>query len=500
MARRHTPLLPVLLWGAGVVMSPAWADEPACQMLAQSGLFAQTTVQSAVYKPADAALRLPAWCEVSGVISATPGSQVAVVYRLPDGWNGKFIGFGGGGWAGNTLLATAVPALAKGYATAQTNAGHDSRTAFDTSWAKGNPVAMTDFAHRAVHQMTVTGKQVVARHYGRPARRHYFQGCSTGGRMGMMESQRYPQDYDGIIAGAPVYSLLVQTSGLVRNRLFRAPGAAISAEQLKRVNRAAVAACDAGDGLEDGIVTDPRSCAWDPSALQCKAGENAASCLTPTQVATLRQAYSDIRNADGVVGNYGLTKGGEGGWSRFVQATPAGAPDASNGGLGELTVYMFGREDHDLSTFDPFRDQAAVHRTPFAREYEAASTNLSPFLKRGGKLLLWHGWDDPGPSALATIDYFERARKANQRSEGLQLYLAPGVYHCRGGPGADDFDMIEALDQWVESGKPPAFIPARNVQSGIERPLCPWPSLPAYKGTGDPKALSSFECRGPAAK
>ncbi|MFM1885700.1 MAG: hypothetical protein RL026_857 [Pseudomonadota bacterium] len=483
---------------AGLAVAPAIADEAGCRALAQPGVFKDTEVQATQWRSADPALKLPGYCEISGIVSAVPGSRVQVVYRMPEHWNGKMLGFGGGGWAGNTLLATAVPGLAKGYATAQTNAGHDSRTAFDTTWAKGNPVAMTDFSHRAVHLMTVTGKQVVQRYYGKLPQRSYFQGCSTGGRMGMMETQRYPQDYDGVIAGAPVYSLLVQTSGLVRNRLFREPGAAISPALLQRVNRAALAACDAGDGLEDGIVTDPRSCAFSPASMQCKPGDAGEHCLSAVQVETLQKAYRDIRGADGVVGHYGLTKGGEGGWGRFVQSSPAGAPDASNGGLAELTVYMFGREDHDLASFDPARDQAAVHRTPFAKEYEATKTDLSAYLKRGGKLLLWHGWDDPGPSAHATIDYFSKARKANRNSDAIQLYVAPGVYHCRGGPGADDFDLIDAMDRWVESGTPPGPIPARNAQTGIERPLCPWPALPWYKGSGDPGQRSSFECRGPA--
>jgi feruloyl esterase len=482
------------LLGLGAVCR---ADEAACGRLSAPGLFASTTVTATAYKPADPALKIGPYCEVTGVVAAVPKSQVTVVYRLPENWNGKLLGFGGGGWAGNVALATAAAGLAKGYATAQTNGGHEVKTAFDTDWAKGNPVAMTDFSHRAVHVMTTTGKRVVARYYGKPSTRNYFQGCSTGGRMGMMETQRYPADYDGVIAGAPVYSLLVQTSGVVRNRLFRAPGAAISAAQMKLVNDAAVAACDAADGVKDGVITDQRVCGWDPAALQCKASDGGDHCLTATQVGTLRAAYADIRTAQGVVGNYALTRGGEGGWGRFIQSAPVGPPDASNGGLGDLTVYMFGRADYDLAAFDPLKDQAAVHRTAFAKEYEAAKTDLAPYLKRGGKLLLWHGFDDPGPSPFATIDYYQRAKQQNGAQSAIALYIAPGVYHCRGGPGADQFDLISALDNWVEKGEAPKSIPAKNDRTGDERPLCAWPALPYYKGTGDPKKLQSFECRGP---
>lgn len=476
----------------------ARADEAACQGLAAAAQVPGTTFAPAHWHPAQAAPKLPAYCELTGVASPVPRSRIGVVLRLPEGWNGKMVGFGGGGWAGNTVLSTAVPALAQGYATAQTDGGHESANGFDVDWARGNPVAMTDFAYRAVHEMTRTGKAVVTQYYGRHASRNYFEGCSTGGRMGMMETQRYPEDYDGVVAGAPVYSLLVQTTGLVRNRFFRAPGAAVSAAQLKMVNEAAVAACDAADGLKDGVVTDPRACGWDPGALACKAGETGEGCLTPAQVTTLRAAYADIRSPQGVVGNYGLTRGGEGGWGRFVQSTPQGAPDPMTGGLGALTVYMFGREDYDLNAFDPAKDQAAVHRTAFAREYEATQADLAPYLKHGGKLLLWHGFDDPGPSPYATIDYYQRAMKANGATAAIRLYVAPGVYHCRGGPGADEFDALAVLDHWVESGEPSASFPARNATSGAERPMCAWPALPYYQGSGDPKKLASFQCRGPA--
>ena len=258
-----------------------------------------------------------------------------------------------------------------------------------------------------------------------------------------------------------------------------------------------MAACVAADGVRDGVVTDPRSCGWDPGALQCKAGDSGDECLTGPQVDALRKAYSTIRSRDGVVGNYALTRGGEAGWNPFVQTLPTGRLDSSNGALGALTVYMFGRDDYDTAHYDPAKDQAAVHRTPFAKEYEATQADLAPYLKRGGKLLLWHGFDDPGPSPYATIDYYERAKQKNGADSAIRLFLAPGVYHCRGGPGADDFDLISALDQWVEKGMAPAIIPAKNARTGAERPLCPWPALPYYKG-GDSKQLTSFDCRGPA--
>jgi feruloyl esterase len=251
---------------------------PNCTDLTRPGLFPNTIVQTAVVVPADAKTGMPTYCEVTALISPVPGSKIAAVYRLPENWNGRMLGLGGGGWSGNTWLLLPVPGpgrtaslgLPRGYATAQTDGGHSSQVPTDVSWMRNNPAAITDFSHRAVHEMTVLGKQVVASHYGRAATKSYFQGCSTGGRMGLMEAQRYPDDYDGVVAGAPVYNLLVQSSTAVRDQIFKAPGAAIPVEQMKLVHEAVLSACDAKDGLKDGVLTDPRKCGWDPRSLQCK--------------------------------------------------------------------------------------------------------------------------------------------------------------------------------------------------------------------------------------
>ncbi|MET0281621.1 MAG: tannase/feruloyl esterase family alpha/beta hydrolase [Steroidobacteraceae bacterium] len=309
-----------------------------------------------------------------------------------------------------------------------------------------------------------------------------------------VKAQRYPSDYDAIIAGAPVYTLLTQTSPIIRDRIFKAPGAAIDAPLMQRVNSAALAACDKLDGLEDGIVTDPRRCKWDPVALQCPAGGSHAGCLAPPQVAALRQAYSMLPGNSGRVGNYPLTRGGELTWGAFVPSTP-GPRNAMSGSLGALRAPIFGNADYDAGQFEPARDQAQVHATPFAQEYEAANPDLGAFLKRGGKLLMWHGFDDGGPSPYATIDYFDAVQKTNGSDAAVRLFVAPAVAHCRGGPGADEFDLLGELEKWDAGGQAPSSIPARNARTGIERPLCPWPALPYYRGSGDPKSAASFACR-----
>jgi feruloyl esterase len=310
--------------------------------------------------------------------------------------------------------------------------------------------------------------------------------------MGMMETQRYPEDYDGVVAGAPVYSLLVQSSNTVRDQIFKAPGAAIPPAQLKLVNKAVLAACDATDGLKDGVISDPRRCSWDPKSLQCKGGAGGNDCLTPAQVEALNKAYRTVRTSAGVVGNYGLMRGSEVGWNPYVSTTP-GPRDALNGDLGDLIPLMFGASGFDPARFDIETQQAAIHHTPFAAQYEASSTDLSKFFARGGKLLLYHGWDDPGPSPLATIDYYERAVKANEGAD-LRLFVVPGMYHCAFGPGADTFDPLTAMEHWVEHGEAPEVMVATNRTAGFERPVCAWPKLPHYR-SGDPAKATSFECR-----
>src|SRR6185369_8333584 len=465
-SRAHWVLLGASLaatGAAGAAEAPgSGTPEQRCALLQGAAGFANTTISRAQRVLPDARANVPSYCEVVATISPVPGSKISGVYRLPDNWNGKMLGLGGGGWSGNITFQAANDGLRRGYAVAQTDGGHPETTSADPGWVRNNPVAVTDFAHRAVHETAVLGKQVVARYYGRAAERNYFQGCSTGGRMALMETQRYPDDYEGVIAGAPVYTLLTQTSNVVRDRILRAPGAEISVALMRKVNDAVLAACDKDDGLADGVVSRPYACKWDPSAMQCKAGADRASCLAQPQVKALREAYTTVKTKSGVVGNYGMTRGSEAGWNPFIPTLYATARTSINGSLGELVPLIFGTPDFYMSQFDIERDQAAVHQTPFAKEYEASSTDLSRFFKRGGKLIIWHGMDDPGPSALATADYVTRAVKENG-GDNLRFYGLPGVFHCGGGPGADQLDTLTALEQWIERAQPPGQLVARNT-------------------------------------
>lgn len=493
LATAASAALLIVATGAALRAQDAVAPADACSALTGSRAFAQTQITRAAMV-APAAGR-PAFCEVQGVIRAAEGSEVGVVYRLPEGWNGKLLALGGGGWMGNVTLQAASEGLTRGYATLQTDAGHTSGTGFDASaWAinadgSANQPKLEDFAHRAIHLMTERGKQVIAAYYGRSARRSYYQGCSTGGRMGLMEVQRYPQDFDGVIAGAPVYTLQTQTSAVLRTVAFDAPGARLLPAHLELVNKAVLAACDAADGAVDGVLRDPRQCAFDPGALQCAAGQSGENCLTAAQVTALRRVYAGELAPDGSVASYPLERGGETGWSRFVAATSAGDPGGNSGGLHALRGPLLGEPDFDLARFTA-GDVAKVRSSWLASVYEARQPDISAFANRGGKLILWHGFNDPGPSARGTVEYFEAATRATPRAaEAVRLFLAPGVAHCSGGAGPDRVDWLGALDRWVEQGTAPEELPASKANSPLAWNLCAYPKLPTGGADG------SYSCR-----
>ena len=485
--------------GVGVLVAGLFAATAAkaqagtgCAALTGKALGAHGTVLSAKDVAADPAKRLPAYCEVSAVLTPASGSRIGTVFRLPESWNGKILGLGGGGWAGNVTLAAAATGLQRGYATAQTDGGHPGTDLWNTDWAT-NPAAAADFSYRAIHETALAARQVVALRYGKPQTHAYYQGCSTGGRMGMMEAQRFPTDYDGIIAGAPVYTLQVQTSAMLRNQAFGAPGAALSVADLALVNAAVLTACDAADGQRDGIVADPRACRWDPRALACKPGQQAGQCLAPPQVAALRVAYDGVRAKDGSWAAFPLARGGETGWARFINAGGAGDVTRGGGMIG-LKPLLFGEAQVDMGHLTP-ADAAAARQSAFARDYEAGSPDIRAFAARGGKLILWHGWSDPGPSPTGTIDYYEAVRKAAPDTAGnVRLFLAPGVEHCGGGPGADQPDTLTALEAWVERGQAPATVVATRADGPMTRPLCPFPTRARYDGRGGVDDPRSYRC------
>jgi feruloyl esterase len=501
------------LSGGVLVMLPSGGvsavDGNSCAGLMAPGLFDHTTISSTRMVAADAAKKLPAYCEVTGTIAPESGSHIGVVYRLPAHWNGKMTGLGGGGFAGNITLEAAAPSLAEGYAVAQTDAGHPSPNGGDTSWilkAKGefNKPQMVDFAYRAVHLMTTIGKDVVAKYYGRAEDKAYFIGCSTGGRQGLMEVTRFPADYDGVVAGAPVSNLQVYTNATLRTQFFHKDKASdLTAAQVNAAHDAALAACDAKDGLKDGIITDPRMCKWDPAELKC--GKTAGgTCLTDKQVATVRNVYAGLSLGDGTVAADPLLRGGELNWLSRSIGTPK-MPLGMDALLGAKVVSYIMMKDpnYDVMSFDPKTDMSKIENSEGAKLLLVTNADLSAFVKRGGKLLLWHGFNDPGPSPLETIKYYEAVTRTNAPKSGgpagigasVRLFLAPGVYHCGGGPGPSAFDQANVIDDWVTTGKPPERIVAAKADAPLKRPLCPYPALPYYDGHGDVDNPQSFVCR-----
>jgi feruloyl esterase len=482
----------------------------ACEAMARPGAFANTVVSSAKIVPA--AGRTPAHCEVTGVASPVAGSKIGVVYRLPADWNGKIIGYGGGGWAGNMRIETAATDLARGYATLQTDGGHPSANAGDSTWvAPGgvvDEVALNDFAWRGVHTMTEVGKQVAAAFYGRPHQKAYFQGCSTGGRMALMEAQRFPDDYDAIIAGAPVYSLRVQLGEIYRDWIWAQPGAAITPQHIALVHDAVLAQCDKRDGVEDGVLTDPKACGFDPKTLACKAGQSGGQCLTPAQVLAFQRAYTPVTGRDGTPYIFAYAKGSEPGWvgALNISADPVRAAAVRN---LNLRAAMFGDPNFSFATFDAVRDTPRARSGAFAKYYEADNPDLKPFLAHG-KLILWHGLEDPLPSPFGTEDYWKRMQAAvgPAAAKNTAFFLEPGVLHCGGGPGVNSFDMVAALDTWVSQGAAPTRIVGIKVAGGppgapapatpapaMSRPVCAYPALPRYDGKGDANRPESFVCR-----
>jgi len=495
----------VPLFAALVLIAPtaASAQDPCAKVAELAKALPATTIVSSKPVAADAKEHLPAFCEVRATISPVSGSHVGAVYRLPMNWNGKVLGIGGGGFAGNLTLNAAANGLSRGYAVIQNDMGHESTGSLDPKFtikAPGQPnvEAIVDFGHRATHVATDVGKQLVSSYYGRAPQHAYWQGCSTGGRQGLAEIQRYPNDYDGVIAGAPVYTPLVYSNAILRVQAFhKNPASNLLPEHVPLIQKHLLAACDAKDGVADGILTDPRSCTWDPGELACKGGAS-ADCLTPAQVETVRRVYAGVKTKDGQWAAMPLMRGGEADWVNRMVGTKD-QPLGLNSVLGAPFMSYIVKNDpsYDVMSFDPERDMKALSNG-LAAEVHQQNPDISAFVGRGGKLLLWHGFNDPGPSPLSTIEYFDRVReKVPAAKDSVRLFLAPGVLHCGGGPGPDQFDALTAMERWVEQGMPPASMIATKANAPISRPLCPYPQVAKYKGTGDTNDAANFACVAP---
>ncbi len=477
------------------------SDDPACARLAQLALPAASitlaqTVAAGTFAGPPAAFtgrdlsafykNLPAFCRVVAVAKPSSDSEIKLEVWMPlavSGWNGKLQGIGNGGFAGVIDYLQMGAAMKKGYAATATDTGH-AGSAIDAAWALGHPEKVADFGHRGIHEMTRVAKAAVHAFYGKDAQRSYFVGCSDGGREALMEAQRYPADYDGILAGAPAnyWTTLLSTAVADTQALTLDPASFIPPAKIPAIGAAVVAACDALDDVRDGILNDPRQCHFDPASIQCKAGEDSEKCLTAPQAAALKKIYDGPHDEHVRAMMPGYLPGaedGQGGWGLWITL------------------------------------KAAEEKT--ASALNASDPDLRPFKARGGKLIVYHGWNDPAISALNTVNYYDSViAKMGQRDVDsfARFYMVPGMQHCDGGPGADSFGQVgrladsdpqhsvhAALEQWVEKGVAPSTIIATKYGTGeqeqqvkMTRPLCAYPRAAKYQGSGDTNDAANFTC------
>jgi len=407
------------------------------------------------------------YCEVTGAVGG-----VHFTLRLPTDWNGRYFQTGCGGFCGAAPIASCGQALTRGFAVAAEDSGHTG-TQGDGSWALDNHRAEIDFGYRSPHVTAQAGKALTERFYGRAPSYSYFQGCSTGGRQALSEAQRYPDDFDGIVAGAPaLYQnyLAPLSQGHLETVNRRADGTVILTQAKARVLAAAVLArCDGADGKVDGVVGNPDSCTVDPAVIQCPDGTDGATCLTAEQVAVARAFYAPPTDDRGrQLYPAGLERGSEAGWPGYSIGTDAALSGGGNYAQEVLRYLAFPKDpgaSYSLLDFDPNRD--AVRLTAMAQVYNADNTDLRRFDRSGGKLIVYHGWADPLIAPGGTVNY---VRDAMARSGGravtedfMRLFLLPGVYHCTGGPGEDTVDWLTSIQAWVEKGQAPASVTASKL-------------------------------------
>lgn len=470
-----------------------------------------------------------AYCRVEGVVEP----QVRFEVHLPlSGWTQRYLQIGCGGLCGDLNVRlddhtdSCVPAANGELVLASTDMGHQG--GMDGAWAANNPQARIDFGYRGIHVTALVAKALIAKYYGQPARYTYFSGCSDGGREALMEAQRYPTDFNGIAAGAPALNFSVQNSfyhgwNAVSNTAVNGK-AILTADKLPILHAAALAACDAADGLKDGLIADPRRCNFDPAVVQCKAGQNASQCLTAAEVEVARRIYAGAQDSQGrklVIG--GPMPGSELAWGGVYVPNGPGQPIFS-GIIAEGSIknlYYPQPLAKDWSLKDLKFDEATLDSFKYRAIYDATNPDLAKFNKAGGRLLMWHGWSDPHISPLNSIAYYTAVQKqlgADQVAGFARLFLFPGMYHCGGGDGLFKFDVLTPLMSWVESGQAPEKLiashdttPQRMGPAGPPpktpgvidrtRPVFAFPKVARYSGSGsidDPVNFTAADPTGPA--
>jgi Tannase and feruloyl esterase len=505
------------LIGAALVAALAWAPGPAlaqgraatdaslpgaieCTALEQqsfSGLAdAPTAIISARATPAREGT--DAYCAVIGVVQP----QILFELRLPARWNGRYFQTGCGGLCGNVPIENCGDAQARGFAVAAHNMGHVGHFWRDALWAS-EPALRRDFGRRSTHVVALAAKAIIERYYGARAAYSYFRGCSTGGREGLSEAQFFPEDFDGIIAGDPAFPGRqgpLANNWDAQNLLTSDNQPVFSPAALRTLANAVMSACDQLDGVRDDIIDDPRYCRFDPRTIACRRGQAGDSCLSPAQVEAARRLYAGARNSRGQA----LSIGGSP-YGAELQWDGAGRRSIAEAWLRFL-AFSEPRPTYNYRDFNFDTDVAATEASAamFDPVPPRGAPNLSAFERRGGKLIIYHGWADPGVSPLATLDYYAQiaARQGGIDSvrTWFRVFMVPGMYHCRGGNAPNTFDFLPHLMRWVEGGAAPDGIVATQSENGAvvrTRPLYAYPNVARYDGSGDVNAAVNWRSAPP---
>ena len=475
----------------------------ACTALANLDLPDLVSINSEAIAASD---NIPAHCQVTGVLAP----EIAFRVSLPAAWNGRVYMEGNGGHAGTLPLNN--EALAYGFVMTSTNTGHNASEEPGATFVLSNRQKAVDYAYRAVHLTAVTAKAVAARYYARPVDYAYWNSCSNGGRQGMLEAQRYPEDFDGIVANAPWVHQTGFSMGAIWNHQAMSQ-VSLTAGKLALLAEHVMAKCDAVDGLADGLIDDPRNCAIDVAAdvPACAAGMDNDTCLTSAQAQAIQKVYDGPRDSQGRQIFPGFEPGSEqvvagfGGavastWLGLIVPTEPGAGTADFGlGIGTLQYLAFDppRPDYDFRQFDFDRDTGVFDR--WSRLADALDTDLSDFRNRGGKVIMTYGWADQILQPMMGVNYYEQAVAANSpdAEDFIRLFMLPGMTHCAGGLGPDQNDAVTAVIDWVEAGVVPDRLEARKIVDGEivrSRPLCPYPEVARYDGSGSIDTASNFQC------
>jgi feruloyl esterase len=438
---------------------------------------------------------VPAHCRVVAVLRPSNDSEINMELWLPPAgvWNGKFQVVGNGAWGGSIqgLDSTMPEALRLGYATA----GHDTGHRGGGGFALGHPEKVIDFAYRAVHEVTAKSKTLIKAFYDQGPRLSYFNGCSGGGRQALMSAQRYPEDFDGILAGAPANPHISLHAGDMARvaDMFKDAEGFISQEKKENVlGRAVMNACDALDGLKDNLISNPMACKFDPSVLLCKAGDR-PDCLTAKQVETAKRNYAPTRTSNGTLVFPGMSFG--------VEARPSHMTGGTGPGALQLDTFRYiAHQDRnwDWRNFDIDTDPELARKN--AGFIDAIDPDLTRFKEHGGKLLMYHGWADPAIAPESSVNYYSSviAKMGTGQDSWLRLFMVPNMGHCGRGEGPTDADWLDALDNWRDRGKPLQSVLGSGVNSSgrsMTRPLCPYPQLAVYQGRGDVNNAANFVCK-----